>query len=114
MNTSIYVTVGAAFLGLLVWALGWLVPKLVGSSIDARFARKERDDQEYRVEQVEDAMRQMRGQQVIGDCLHEVLRHMITGNHVEDLERVQTELEAFRNENQTALMKKAAKYKISR
>ena len=114
MSTSVYVTVGAAFLGLLVWVLGWLVPKLVGSSIDARFARKERDDQEYRVEQVEDAMRQMKGQQVIGDCLHEVLRHMITGNHVEDLERVQTELESFRNENRTALMKKAAKYKISR
>ena len=54
----------------------------------------------------------MRGQQVIGDCLHEVLRHMITGNHIEDLERVQTELEAFRQENQSALMKKAAKYNL--
>ena len=43
MSTSIYVTVGAAFIGLLVWVLGWLVPKLVGSSIDTRFARKERD-----------------------------------------------------------------------
>lgn len=112
MSTSIYVAVGAAFLGLLVWVLGWLVPKLVGSSIDARFARKERSEQEYRVEQVEDALRQMRGQQVIGDCLHEVLHHMITGNHIEDLERVQRELEAFRSENQTALMKKAAKYNL--
>lgn len=112
MSTSIYISIGAAFLGLLVWVLGWLVPKLVGSSIDARFARKERSDQEYRVEQVEDALRQMRGQQVIGDCLHEVLRHMITGNHIEDLERVQSELEAFRQENQTALMKKAAKYNL--
>ena len=114
MSTGTYAAVGAAFIGLLVWILGWLVPKLVGSSIDARFARKERTDQEYRVEQVEDAMRQMKGQQVIGDCLHEVLRHMITGNHVEDLERVQTELEAFRRENQDALMKKAAKYKLTR
>lgn len=114
MSVGGYATLGAAFLALLAWIFGWLVPKLVGNSIDARFARKERTDQEYRVEQVEDALRQMKGQQVIGDCLHEVLRHMITGNHISDLERVQTELEAFRAENQTALLKKAAKYNLKR
>ena len=54
----------------------------------------------------------MKGQQVIGDCLHEVLRHMTTGNHIEDLERVQAELEAYRQENQAAMMKKAAKYNL--
>jgi hypothetical protein len=107
-----YAAIGGAFLALLIWVLGWLVPKLVGNSIDTRFAKKERSDQEYRKEQVEDALRQMKGQQVIGDCLHEVLRHMITGNHIEDLERVQTELEAFRAENQEALMRKAAKYNL--
>ena len=112
MTTGGYAAIGAAFIALLIWVLGWLVPKLVGSSIDARFARKERADREYQMEQVEDALRQMKGQQVIGDCLHEVLRHMITGNHIEDLERVQVELEAFRTENQTALMKKAAKYNL--
>ena len=107
-----YAAIGGAFLALLIWALGWLVPKLVGNSIDSRFAKKERSDQEYRKEQVEDALRQIKGQQVIGDCLHEVLRHMITGNHIEDLGRVQTELEAFRAENQEALMRKAAKYNL--
>lgn len=112
MSTGTYAVIGAAFLSLLIWVLGWLVPKLVGSSIDSKFAKKDREDQEFRKEQVEDALRQMRGQLVIGDCLHEVLRHMITGNHIEDLERVQRELEAFRQENQTALMKKAAKYNL--
>lgn len=107
-----YAAIGGAFLALLIWVLGWLVPKLVGNSIDSRFAKKERSDQEFRKEQAEDELRQMKGQQVIGDCLHEVLRHMITGNHIEDLERVQNELEAFRAENQEALMRKAAKYNL--
>ena len=107
-----YAAIGGTFLALLIWVLGWLVPKLIGNSIDSRFAKKERSDQEYRKEQIEDAIRQMKGQQVIGDCLHEVLRHMVTGNHIEDLERVQVELEAFRTENQQALMRKAAKYNL--
>ena len=112
MSTGNYAAFGAGFLALLIWVLGWLVPKLVGNSIDTRFAKKERADQEYRKEQIEDAFRQMKGQQVIGDCLHEVLRHMTTGNHIEDLERVQAELEAYRQENQAAMMKKAAKYNL--
>ena len=112
MSAAGYASIGAALLAGLVWVLGWLIPKLVGNSIDSKFAKREREDQEYRKEQVEDALRQMRGQQVIGDCLHEVLRHMITGNHVEDLERVQRELEAFRADNQAALMRKAAKYNM--
>ena len=110
--TNTYIIIGAAVVGFVGWALGILIPKLVGKSIDMRFEKREREEMEYRKEQVEDALRQMKGQQVIGDCLHEVLRHMITGNHVEDLERVQTELEAFRAENQEALMRKAAKYNI--
>ena len=112
MNSGTYVAVGSTFVGLLIWVLGWLVPKLVGNSIDSRFSKKEMADQEYRKEQIEDAIRQMKGQQVIGDCLHEVLRHMITGNHIDDLERVQTELEAFRTENQSALLRKAAKHNL--
>ena len=111
MNAA-YAAIGAAFIGLLIWVLGWLVPKLVGSSIDARFARKERADQEYRKEQVEDTVRQIKGQDVMTNSLLVILRHMTTGNHVEDLERAQSQLEAFRKENESALRLKAAKYNL--
>ena len=110
MSTAVYAWIGAAIVAGFAWVLGWLLPKLIGNSIDSKLMKRDREEQEYRKEQVEDQLRQMRGQLVIGDCLHEVLRHMITGNHIEDLERVQSELEAFRVENQTALIKKAAKY----
>jgi len=112
MSAGIYAAVGAAFLALLIWVLGWLVPKLVGSSIDARFARKERADQEYRKEQIEDAIRQQEGQQVMTDSLLVILRHMITGNHIEDLEKAQRDLEAFRSKNEAAMRLKAAKYNL--
>ena len=103
-----YALIGAAVVGAVGWFAGWYVPKM----LDARFDRKEREDAEYRREQVEDAYRQARGQQVMGDCLHEVLRHMITGNHIDDLEKVQKELESFRAENASAILRKATKYNL--
>ena len=104
----LYATIGIIVVGVIGWFVGWYVPK----TLDARFDRKEREDAEYRKEQVEDAYRQARGQQVMGDCLHEVLRHMITGNHIDDLERVQNELESFRAENAQAILRKATKYNL--
>ena len=112
MNTGAYVAIGTGFLGLLAWVLGWLVPKLVGSSIDSRFAKKERQDQEYRKEQIEDTIRQLEGQQVMTDSLLVILRHMITGNHVEDLEKAQKNLENFQQKNESAIRLKVAKYNL--
>ncbi|MBR6464570.1 MAG: hypothetical protein IKS81_04700, partial [Verrucomicrobia bacterium] len=78
----------------------------------ARFARKEREDQDFRKEQIEDAILQGQGQQVMSTCLAEILKHMITGNHIEDLERAQQDLESFRRDNEAALLRKAAKYNL--
>ena len=107
-----YAVIGIAVVSFLVWIAGVLIPKLIGKTIDSRFEKRDREEREYRKEQIEDAIRQQRGQQVTTDCLHEILRHMITGNHIEDLERVQKELEAFRDENNQSLMRKAAKYNL--
>jgi len=112
MSIGTYALIGIVTVAILGWLLGWLVPKLIGNSIDSRFAKKERAEQEYRKEQIEDALMQQRGQQVMSDCLHEILRHMITGDHIDDLEAAQRELEAFRDLNRESLMRKAAKYNL--
>ena len=112
MSTSTYAFIGVAIVGFLAWILGWLVPKLVGRSIDSRFERKDREEQEYRKEQIEDAIRQQEGQQVMTDSLLVILRHMITGNHIEDLEKAQKDLELFRNKNEAAMRLKAVKYNL--
>ena len=112
MTPAGYAIIGAVIVGILVWALGWLIPKLVGKSIDSQFEKKDRKEQEYRKEQIEDAMRQQEGQQVMTDSLLVILRHMITGNHVEDLERAQNDLQDFRDKNERAMRLKAIKYNL--
>lgn len=111
MTTPEISVTGYAFLGFVVLSvIVWLFKWWISKSLDARFDAKKREDDEYRKEQIEDAIRQQRGQQVMSSCLAEILRHMITGNHIEDLERAQREIEAFRDENQQAITRKAAKY----
>ena len=112
MTPAVYAVVGAVVVGILVWTLGWLVPKLVGKSIDTRFEKKDREEQEYRKEQIEDALRQQEGQQVMTDSLLVILRHMITGNHVEDLQKAQKNLEDFQSKNERAMRLKAIKYNL--
>ena len=107
-----YTAIGVAVVGFLSWLFGAVVPKLIGNAIDARFERKNREDQEYRKEQIEDTFRQLKGQQVMTNSLLVILQHMIYGYHVESLERAQKDLQNFHNENEAAILKKAAKYNL--
>lgn len=104
---------GYAAVGLvIVTVVGWLFKWWIGRSLDARFNRKEQEDADFRKEQIEDTYRQLKGQQVMTNSLLVILRHMITGNHIEDLERAQTLLSDFQSDNEAAIMKKAAKYNL--
>lgn len=108
MTAGAYAAVGAAMLAGIVWIGKWWITK----SLDAGFERKERLEQEFRKEQIEDTYRQLKGQQVMTNSLLVILRHMITGNHIEDLERAQTQLSEFQTDNEAALLRKASKYNL--
>ena len=108
MTAGGYAAIGAAVLAGIIWFGKWWITK----SLDAGFARKERVEQEFRREQIEDTFRQLKGQQVMTNSLLVILRHMITGNHIEDLERAQTQLSEFQTDNEAALLRKAAKYNL--
>ena len=104
---------GYAIIGFLVFSatvsfFRWWISK----SLDARFAAKRKEDDDFRQEQIEDAIYNIRAQQVTADCLHVILLSMIDGNHSADLGIVQRELEAYREENTNRLRKKAAKYNL--
>ena len=104
---------GYAFLGFVVlFVIVWLFKWWISKSLDARFDAKKREDDEYRKEQIEDAIRQQRGLQVMTEAIAELLRHQISGNHFDEMERSQKEIEAFREENKEAILKKAAKYNL--
>jgi len=108
MTVEHYAAIGV----LIVTIIGWLFKWWIGWSLDARFARKEQEDAEFRREQIEDAIMTMKGQQVMTKSLLVILRHEIYGNHVEDLERSQADLQTFQADTDAAILKKAAKYNL--
>ena len=105
--------IGSVTIGFLVWLFKFALES-VKRDVNKRWDEKDKADQDYRKEQIEDAFRQQQGQIIMSDCLAQIMKHMITGNHVEDLEKQQPRLEAFRSENESALLKKATKYNLRR
>lgn len=108
MSNQGYIIIGIGTVAVISWLFKWWIT----STLDSKFAKREREDQEFRKEQIEDAYRQLKGQQVMTNSLLVILRHMITGNHIEDLEHAQTQLSEFQVDNEQAIMKKAAKYNL--
>lgn len=111
INPNILMWIGAGALAILAWLFKWGLES-VKRQVDTRLSQRDREEREYRKEQIDDAYHTMKGQQVTCDCLHEMLRHMITGDHIDDLERVQQELEAYRRLNNDTMTRKAAKYDL--
>ena len=111
IDTEMVMKVGAVTI-VVIGGLITFVVELVKRQVYRRMDQAENDRREWQKEQVEDQIRASRGQQVMSDSLNVILRHMIYGNHVEDLERSQQELQVFREENNAAILRKAAKYNI--
>ena len=111
IDAELLTKVGAVTL-LLISAIITFVVELMKRQVNKRLDKAEEDRRDWQKEQIEDAIRASKGQQVMSDSLNVILRHMIYGNHVEDLERTQQELQAFRRENNEAMLRKAAKYNL--
>lgn len=104
---------GYAAIGItVVTVIGFLFKWWITKTLDSKFSKREREEADFRKEQIEDAIRQSQGQQVMTNSLLVILRHMIYGNHVEDLERSAKDLQAFHDANESAMMRKAAKYNL--
>lgn len=97
---------------LVIGGLITFVVELVKRQVYRRMDQAEEERAAWQKEQVEDQIRASRGQQIMSDTLTVLLRHIIYGDHVEDLERSQEELAAFKRENNEAMLRKAAKYNI--
>ena len=111
IDTEMLLRVGSITV-LLIGGLITFAVEMVKRQVYHKMDQAENDRRDWQKEQVEDQIRASRGQQVMSDSLNVILRHMIYGNHVEDLERSQQELQTFREENNAAILRKAAKYNI--
>lgn len=106
VSDSTLLAIGGCVIALVVIIVKWAVDRAL-RKVDARLDEREK-------EQEEDVLHSLKGQQVMMDCLHEMLKHMITGDHIDDLEQVQSELEEYRRKNKDRTLKKAALYEARR
>ena len=113
LNSSALALIGSGVVAFLVWLFKFALES-VKRDVNKRWDEKEQQDKEYRQEQMEDAFRQQEGQIIMSDAIAQIMKHMITGNHIEDLEKQQQRLEAFRADNERAMLKKATKYGLRR
>ena len=111
IDASTLLTIGSLTV-IVVGALFTFAVEIVKRQINKRLDEAEQDRRDWQKEQVEDAIRASKGQQVMTNSLLVILRHMIYGNHTEELERSQKSLQAFEEENNAAMLRKAAKYNI--
>ena len=111
MNTAGLAGIGAITVAVIVYLFNWAL-RSVERQTNLRWDKKEADDREFRKEQIEDTFQQMRGMEILSNGLSVLMRHMITGDHIDELERAQQALEAYQSENNTRLMRKAAKYNL--
>jgi len=105
------IAIGAVTVAVIVYIFNWAL-RSAERQTNIRWDQKEAADREFRKEQIEDSYQQMRGMDILSNGLSVIMRHMITGDHIEDLERAQHQLEAYQTENNNRLMHKAAKYNL--
>jgi hypothetical protein len=106
LSDKALIWIGGGVIALAVIIIKWALDRVL-RKVDQRLDERDKENEE-------DVLHSLKGQQVVMDCLHEMLRHMITGDHIADLERVQTEMEGYRQENKDRTLKKAAKYESRR
>ena len=113
MSSSTLALIGLGTVAVLSLAFKIMLQS-VNHQINMRMDEAEKERQDWQREQVDDSIQTMKGQQVMTNCLAVILRHLITGDHVDDLERAQTNLEQYYQEVEASQRRKAAKYNLHR
>ena len=111
LSSTALIGVGITTVAVIAWIFNWAL-RSAERQTNIRWDQKEAADRDFRKEQIEDAYQQMRGMEILSNGLSVMMRHMITGDHIDDLEHAQQALEAYQSENNTRLMRKAAKYNL--
>lgn len=78
----------------------------VNKKFDAVYTRQEKNE----TERERDNFITMRGQQVTCDCLHQLTLTVLKGDHVEELEAANRELDEYRALLNKTIMEKAARW----
>lgn len=113
INNGDPITLGTVALVLFGFVVAFLVERFK-KQVNARLDDAEADRKDFQREQVEDAIDAMEGQALMMDSLRGILQHLITGDHISDLERMQDKLEKYSDASTKRQREKAAKWNIKR
>ena len=113
MNSSTLALIGLGTVAVLSLVFKVMLSS-VNHQVNMRMDQAEKERQDWQREQVDDAYQAMKGQQIMSTCLKEILKHLITGDHIDDLENAQRDIEAYAREVEDSQRRKAAKYNIKR
>ena len=82
--------------------------KFINHKFDGIYATQERNEKEREI----DNYMTLYGQQVVCDCLHHISQSILKGDHIEELEAANIELEKYRAMLNKTMLEKAARYNI--
>lgn len=107
-NSTIYLFVGGLVLFIAGMVCKQWFTKFVNKKFDDIYIRQELNEKERE----RDNYVTMRGQQVTCDCLHQLSICVLKGDHLEDLEAANKELEEFRTLLNKTITEKASRWNI--
>ena len=113
VSSQTIMTVGAVTLFILGLAFKIGVDS-IKKTINIRLDQRHTEEVALRKENEEDMIHSMEGQQIICDCIHELIYAVLHNEHNGGLEDVSNDLESFRTKNKQMIVKKAARYNLSR
>lgn len=90
----------------------FLIKRYFTKLLDDQFDRIKAETKANQEEREYDNFMLLWGNQVMGDCLHELIYCVVNGTHNGGLERASENLEKYRQESNRTMTQKAAKYNI--
>ena len=82
--------------------------KFINRKFDKIYASQERNEKEREI----DNYLTLYGQQVTCDCIHHLTQAVLKGDHIEELENANKELDKYRSMLNKAMLEKASRYNI--
>lgn len=98
--------------GLVVVIAGFIAKRWFTKFIDKKFDSVYTKQEQNEKEREMDNFITLRGQQVMCDCLHYLSLSALKGDHIEDIEASNKELDEFRSLLNRTITEKASKYNI--
>ena len=109
LNSTSLMLIGSIVVGVFGFSIKQWFTRFIDKKFENVYASQERNEKERE----QDNYITMRGQQVTCDCLHHLSQAVLKGDHIEELEKANKELDDYRILLNRTLVEKAARHNIN-